>query len=682
MKITYNWLKDFINLKISPESLAEKLTLAGLEVVSLEKVKGDTVLEIEITSNRLDWLSVLGIAREVSAITQEKLKLSSQLKFSHFGNSTKSSAKDFGLKVQVEDKKDCPFYSGRIISGLKVGPSPVWLKEKLELLGCRSVNNVVDITNYILFTYGQPLHAFDLDLLSQKQVQVRRALKGEEITLIDGETKLLDPEILVIADLKKPIALAGIMGGKATEVTAQTRNILLESAIFNPVLIRRAKQKLGLQSESAYRFERGVDPQMAQLASCQAQRLICQLAGGTAQAVKFSSNLKFTSPVIKLDAQEVDKLLGLSIPVKRMVQIFNQLGLKVKALASGVLAVSIPSFRADLKLPVDLIEELARIYGYDKIPQTFPEIIPGKNITQAHDIVGGLKNILVALGLQEVITYSLIDRTLLARAQMQQPEKLVEILNPLSREQEILRPTLLPSLMRCVAFNLNQQPEKVNIFEVAHTFLAPEAGVQENLFLGLALSGSNTCLTPSGVIKDQLSLLHLKGILERLFEKLGVKDFDFLSQGHNKFDILIKGEKVGVMLGVNAGVLKEFEIKNHQVILGEVNLAKLFLYLGVERKFCALPKYPPIARDISFIMKDNILINDLVKKMQDSGGQLLRVVKVVDYYQGKQIPAGFKGFTVSCVYRAEDRTLTEAEVTPFYNATCSLLQECFGAKLR
>jgi phenylalanyl-tRNA synthetase beta chain len=267
MKVTYQWLKDFVEIKILPQALAEKLTMAGLEVTSLEEKHGDSVFEIEITSNRPDWLSVIGVAREVAAITNKKMKLP-KLK------SLRPSAKSGQFSLTVEDKKDCPLYSAKIIRGVKVAPSPDWLKKRLELVGCRSVNNVVDITNYILFEYGEPLHAFDLDKLNNGAIIVRRAKHTEKITTIDAGQRALNPNLLVIADKEKPVAIAGIMGGRDTEVTEGTKNILLEAAIFNPVLIRRARQALGLTSESAYRFERGVSPGIVEEAAARAVELI------------------------------------------------------------------------------------------------------------------------------------------------------------------------------------------------------------------------------------------------------------------------------------------------------------------------------------------------------------------------------------------------------------------------
>lgn len=676
MKVTYSWLKDFLDLKIPPQELAEKLTMAGLEVVSLEKIAEDSVLEIEITSNRPDWLSVIGIAREVSAICNLKIK-TPKIK------ETKIKTKDrLPLKIAVSIKADCPFYSGRVICDVKVGPSPEWLKKRLESLGCRSVNNIVDITNYILFETGQPLHAFDLDTLNQQEINVRRAQANEKITTIDGQQKTLIPEVLVIADKNKPVAIAGIMGGKETEVTFKTRNILLESAVFNPLLVRRAKQKLGLQSESAYRFERGVDFETAKSASIAAQELILKLAGGRPCVYKSAGMLKSTNPVINLDLVYVNKVLGLTIPVPKIKQILGGLGLKVKTKTKNILRVKIPGFRQDLKLPIDLVEEIARIYGYAKIPQTIPAIRPEQKITDQRDITGGIKNILSSLGLYEVITYSLVDRNLLTKSGFGTDKNLIEILNPLSREQEVLRPTLLPSLIRCIAHNLDQQQENIKIFETAGVFSGQANSTQEEPCLGIALCGINSFLMEQGLVKNEVTLLHLKGILEAMFNRLGVRGFDFLRQDEHKIKIVIGQEEAGFMLDLSRQVLSDFDIKNRRVVLAELNLKKLFSHINLGKKFVSIPKFPAITRDISFVIKNDVAVKDLLSAIEEKGAPLLAQVKVADYYQGKQIPQGSKGLTLSCIYRLDERTLTEEEITPLHNSICSLLKERFDVKFR
>lgn len=676
VKVTYSWLKDFVDVKIAPLQLADKLTLAGIEVVSCQEENGDFVFEIEITSNRPDWLSVLGVAREVGAICGLKLKTLKP-------KETKIKIKDLlPLKISVSDKKDCPYYSARIISDVKVGPSPDWLKIRLESLGCRCVNNIVDATNYVLFQTGQPLHAFDLDALDKKEVNVRRASSGEKIITLDGQQKLLDPEVLVIADQAKPIAIAGIMGGKDTQVTFKTKNILLESAVFNPILVRRGKKKTGLQSESAYRFERGVDLETAQAAALAAQELILQLAGGKPCGYKSLGVIKSKSYVINLDLIYVYKVLGVMISAVTIKQILNRLELQVKVKSKNILSVKIPNFRQDLKLPVDLIEEIARIYGYAKIPTTIAAIRPSQNVIKKIDIVSTVKNILNSLGLSEVITYSLTDRGLLTKTGISLEKDLIEILNPLSREQEVLRSSLLPSLIRCLAHNLDQQQENIKIFEIADVFFTESNFPQEESCLGIALCGVNSFLMRQGLVRDEVNLLHLKGILENLFSRLGIKNFDLIRQDHNQINIMLGAQKCGFMLDLSQKVMSDFDIKNRQVILAQVDLDKLISQMSLSKKFINIPKFPAITRDISFVMKNDISVKALLAAIKENGGPLLSQVRVSDYYQGKQIPQGSKGLTISCVYRLDERTLTEEEIAPLHSQICVLLKEQFAINLR
>jgi phenylalanyl-tRNA synthetase beta chain len=675
MKVTYNWLKDFLNIKISPQALAEKLTNVGLEVVSLEQVQGDFIFEIEITSNRPDWLSILGVAREVAAITGKKIKLGARGKPNHQSPITKQL-------IKIEDKKDCPLYTARIIKNVKVSSSPEWLRKRLELVGCRSVNNIVDITNYILFELGQPLHAFDLDKLSQNEIRVRRANADEKIITIDGVTRQLSPEVLVIADAHKPIAIAGIMGGKETEVTLSTRNILLEGAVFNPMLVRQAKQRLGLQSESAYRFERGVDIEAVSSASWAAQELILKLASGEPFGFRSLGAPKVIHPVINLDVAYLNKLLGTAIPMLKVKQTLNKLGLPVKIKTRNILTVKVPSFRQDLKLGIDLVEEVARIYGYGEIPQTLPAVKPSQKILNQRDVICGIKNILSSLGLNEAITYSLVDRELLAKSGINIAAGLIEISNPLSKEQEILRPALFPSLIHALAYNLDQQQERVSIFEIANVFSGQVNTVTEEPLLGIALCGQNAFFTKQGLTRDEITLLHLKGILEVLFNRLGIKGFGFSRQEDNKINIMINQKQAGFMLNLSPQILGAFDIKNRQVVSAEVNLEMLFGSINLEKKLLDIPKYPAIIRDISCLINEDIPVEGLLMAIEEKGAPLLDQVKIVDYYQGKQIPDGFKGLTISCIYRLDNRTLTEEEISPVHNDICSLLKERFGMKLR
>ncbi|MCX5669379.1 MAG: phenylalanine--tRNA ligase subunit beta, partial [Candidatus Omnitrophica bacterium] len=584
--------------------------------------------------------------------------------------------------ITIENKKDCPLYTARIIKNVKVGPSPEWLRKRLELVGCRSVNNVMDITNYVLFELGQPLHVFDLDKLSQNEIRVRRANAHEKIITIDGVTRLLSPEILVIADAHKPLAIAGIMGGKETEVTLKTRNILLEGAIFNPMLVRRAKQKLGLQSESAYRFERGVDSEALSSASWAAGELILKLAYGEPSGFSSLGTAKVIHPMINLDVTYLNKLLGTAITRFKVKQILNRLGLPVTTKTRNILSVKVPSFRQDLKLPIDLVEEVARIYGYGEIPQSLPAVKPSRKVLDKKEVICGIKNILFGLGLDEAITYSLVDRDLLKKSGVNTDVGLIEISNPLSKEQEVLRPALFPSLIRALAHNLNQQQERVSIFEIANVFSGRANTVTENSLLGIALCGQNAFFTKQGLVREEIALLHLKGVLETLFNRLGVKSFDFGGQEDNKVNIMINQKAVGFMLNLSPQILGAFDIKNRQAVLAEVNLEMLFGSINLGKKFLDIPKYPAITRDISFVINEDIPVKGLLLAIEARGTPLLDQVKIVDYYQGKQIPVGFKGLTISCIYRLDRRTLTEEEISPVHNDICSLLEERFGIKLR
>lgn len=681
MKVTYNWLKDFVDVRISPKALADKLTMAGLEVTALEERSGDFIFEIEITSNRPDWLSVAGVAREVAAITGRRMKRVIRPS----GHQAIRKGSRNPLVINVENKKDCPLYTAKIIKDVSVGPAPEWIRQRLELIGCRSINNIVDITNYVLFTYGQPLHAFDLDKLNlEKAIIVRRGVNGEKIIIIDGKEIIVNSQMLVIADQKKAVALAGIMGGKDTEVTTQTKNILLEAAIFDPVIIRRARQKLSIQTDSSYRFERGVTSEMVDLASAEAVRLIEGMAGGKCVLANQSSPVGKKKTIIQLDTLAIPKVLGGAVTVPGLKKIFSNLGLGLKRGLNKNLLVEIPFWRQDLNSAIDLVEEVARIYGYENIPKTVPAMYPQNLAFGTKDLISTVKNILVGTGLNEVITYSLVDRTMLKGLEVKYSDKLL-VVNPLNKEQEILRPTLIPSLLKCVAFNLNQKQEEVSIFEIANTFSEwpSQAAPKEEPTLGIALSGTRTILLQQGLVKERLSAQHLKGIIEALFKRLGIKEYNFKPLD-NPFEIEISaaGRKVGVILILDSRVLDNFQIKNKNVFAAEIYLNQILLGMDLNKKFVHLPLYPGIYRDISLVIREGVPAAEIISEVKEKAGLFLREAKISDYYQGKQIGEGFRGLTVSCIYRSDERTLTEIEINPVHAAVCAALTEKFAAKIR
>ncbi len=673
MKVTYNWLKDFVAIKISPKELADKLTMAGIEVTSLEEKGGDFVFEIEITSNRPDWLSVVGIAREVAAVTNSKFEIRNpKIK------NTKQEKSNF--KIEIQDKKDCPLYTAKIIRGVKVGPSPEWLRMRLELIGCRSVNNIVDITNYILFERGEPLHAFDLNKLNSDTIIVRRAKSGERITTLDGQNRILTSDILLIADKNKPMAVAGVMGSKDSEVTEQAQDILLEAAIFDPIVIRRGRRKLGLESDSSYRFERGIDAETVENASEQAVKLIEEIAHGQCVLAKEAGSTRPKGKEVVLDIPFVSKILGVKIGPARIKAILHNLGFSVKNKPKNLFKVKVPHFRSDINSEIDLVEEISRIYGYEHIPSTIPKASP--NISPADIKVGVrcIKNILVGLGLNEVITYSLIDKDLLSATEA---AKTVGVLNPLSKEQEALRPTLIPGLCRAIANNLNQKQNYVNIFEIAKVFLSNNSQVKEELVLGIALCGERQFfVSEQGLIKEGVSILHLKGIMETLLRRLGAGCCVFDVKGGEIITINLGNGQIGTLQVLDKATVDKFDIKNRDVLAAEINLGQLLPTTNLGKRFAPLPIYPGISRDISFILKDDIAVTGILEAIKEKAQPLIKEVKIADYYKGKQIPSGFKGLTISCFYRSDERTLTESEVNPLHNAVSQTLADKFKAQLR
>lgn len=682
MKVTYNWLKDFVDIKLPPRQLADRLTMAGLEVKGIEQRQGDFIFDIEITSNRPDLLSVIGIAREVAAITNKKIKLSCVLRNAHCVKNAKRKAQSARpIEIKIEDKKDCPLYTARVIRGVKVGPSPEWLRKRLELVGCRSVNNVVDITNYVLFELGEPLHAFDLDALAAGPIIVRRAKPGEKITTIDGAERKLDGETLLIADNDKPVALAGIMGGKDTEVTEKTKSVLLEAAIFSPVVIRRARQSLGMTSEAAYRFERGVDHETVEQASLRATALIIGCCGGGCAHAQRAGLGQPRNAKIILNPKETSGFLGVSIPPVKMKSILTSLGFAVKARSRGILSVTVPARRLDVSMPMDIAEEVARIYGYEKIPTTLPAMNVEAVSWETKDTVSLIKSFLVSLGLYEVITYALVSEDSL-QGYKGLVGSGVAIANPLSNEQAVLRTTLIPGLAQCIAFNLNQQQEYINIFEIGNIFSPGPQGPNERLSLGIALCGTRSVLSGAGLIREEAGFLHLKGAIEALFQRLGVRDFAFVPQATGIFAIKLGEEDVGTIEQLCGAALEKSNIKHKAVFMAELCLDKLLPAANLSKEFSRLPRFPGIARDISIVISEEVSAQTVLAAIKENAGVLLKEVRIADYYQGKQIPPGFRSLTVSCLFRSEERTLTEEEINPIISRLAQILEKNFAAKLR
>jgi len=438
-----------------------------------------------------------------------------------------------------------------------------------------------------------------------------------------------------------------------------------------------------VQSESSYRFERSLAPETAQHASWQAIKFIQEFSSGRCVLIGSCGLTKTKKKKIILGVSGVQKILGLNIGAARIKNILTKLEFKLKPKAKDNFTVEVPSHRLDIKSEIDLIEEIARIYGYEKIPKTLPKVSPKIAMAGTEGLVCLTKNILLGLGLNEVITYSLIDRDLLSALGLGKDFSPIEIMNPLSKEQEILRPTVIAGLLGCVANNLNQKQGFINIFETTKVFFGEGASIKEELVLGIALCGTRSLLLQQGMVKEEASLLDLKGILGALFARLGIQDYKFNAKDNPSGALIyVNKEKIGTMTKLPRSILEKFDIKNKDVVVTELSLERLFSYANLKRKFAPLPVYPGISRDISIILREGIVIDDILKAMKEKGSPLLREVKVVDYYKGKQIPSGYRGLTISCLYRSDERTLTEAEVNPINSLVSFVLADKFSAQIR
>jgi len=695
MKFTYSWLKEYVDIKLKPEELAQKLTMAGLEIESLSNTCGEWIFEAEVTTNRPDWLSIIGITREVAAVTGTSLRGVPRpehwIPFTGSGTTKQSPrskeiaslasfARNDGF-IQIQDDIACPRYTGRVITNVKVGPSPEWLIKRLKSIGLRPVNNIVDITNFVLFETGQPLHAFDFDKLAGSKIIVRRAKDNEEIISIDNVKRKLNPNILVIADEKSTIAVAGVMGGMATEVGAGTKTILLESAYFNPAMIRKASRFLALSSDSSYRFERGVDLVGVKTASERATGLIIKIAGGEAGKLVDAGKKTLSQQKIFLSRQKVNDLLGVEISQKDIIKILTSLGIKNigRGTARRAPAFVVPSWRNDLKKEIDLIEEVVRIYGYDKIPSVAPKGIDDKDRAIAprqFEFQALLRNALAGFGLNEVITYSLVDKI---------SGEEIAIKNPLSPELAVLRTDLYRGVLSVVKRNLNRNINDIKLFEIGPVYSQAGLDKKEESHLAVCLSGVRSDNWQDG--PKAVDFYYLKGIVEALFLKLGVKDCQINHSQNNVLsfsesaDIKVAGDIVGFFGKAKKEFLGKIDI-DKDCFICELNLDKLMAYANRDKKFSQLPKFPAVYRDISTLVKLDVSSGDIVNVIKAAASNIVKDVKLFDVYTGQQIPKGYKSLVYRLTYQSQDKTLADIEVEPVHSKIIIALKERLGVQIR
>jgi phenylalanyl-tRNA synthetase beta chain len=692
MKVPYKWLKEYIDFDLSPKELCAKLTMLGFEAE-----KGKDSFEVEITPNRGDCLSMIGLAREISAFSGNPLK------FPPIELKENKEDGDTLPDVRIKDKDLCPRYTLRLIKEVKVGPSPSWLQEKLEAVGVRSINNVVDITNYVMMEVGQPLHAFDYEKIKGSSIIIRRAKERESIITLDEVEQKLTPEMLVIAGETKPIALAGVMGGLDTEVDESTRTVLLESACFEPGSIRGTSKKLNLMSESSYRFERGVDIEGVPLASARAAHLIQGIAGGkVAGGIIDEYSRSFSCPEIPLRINRVNKILGTKLTSSEISTILRGLHLQVKE--GEPLKVIVPSFRRDITREIDLIEEIARLYGYDKIESRIPKAPLWSEEKEKSEVSGELekfeapedlkkkvREILVASGFSEVINYSFMNEDFLNCLELV-PEhpwsQAVRIRNPLNENQRLLRTTLVPGLLSTALYNLNRSITNLKIFELGRVFSPSPEGEKlprERLNLAGAIMGLKKEKT-LGVKEEPVDLFDLKGVIENLLKELGIPGpkIEF-PEGLHPWGALIKinGElkSMGSMGKFPPRLAKYYELPE-EIYLFEIDLKELSKHVNLSKKYESLPKYQGISRDISLIVARGVSSRKIESLIEETGGDLIEEVKLFDLYQGKQIAGGYKSLAYSIFYRSSKRTLTDKEVNNLQFEIIRALKKKLKAEIR
>lgn len=659
MKLSYKWLKQYIKIETSVNNIAEALTMSGSEVGEIDSYKNDPVMELEITANRPDCLNVLGLAREVGAIFNKDLLLPEFI-------IPKQKIHKNGPEIicSIENDLLCSYYSGRVIRNVDVKAVSSEIKNRIFSVGMRDVNNVVDVTNFCLLETGQPLHAFDLDKIEGNEIIVRVAVKGEKIVTIDGVERVLEPPIVVIADKKRPIAIAGVMGGKHTEVTTGTRNILLESAYFSPVSIRQTSRKLGISTDSSYRFERGVDKAMVSKASDRAALLISRETSGEICAFHKTGTLTEKKKRIKFSIERAEKILGVRLKKTETERIFRRLGIQITARSKTSITVCPPSFRADLGSEIDLTEEIARIYGYDNIPREIAKFVPSVQRKETPRIVlEKITETCAGFGLNEIMSYSLISP---AAAKLFtsgiEPARPVTIEKALSEEQKVLTPQLLTGMLKSIAWNLNRNNKDLGFFEIGKLYSRKNKKFLEIPVLSCALTGLNRKNWQEA--ERAVNFFDLKGIVESLCGvlKVPVKFHSNEEAGFQYSASVNIGKKtIGFIGEISPKILDKYDIAQ-KVFACQIKLDAIISLSKLESRHIAVNRFPSSSRDVSVLCSNQTAAENIRRIILKTGAELLRNVELVDMYEGKQVSSGKKSLTYSIEYGMSARTLTEEEI--------------------
>ncbi|MGD2094377.1 MAG: phenylalanine--tRNA ligase subunit beta [Phycisphaerales bacterium] len=670
MKILLNWLKDYIDTELPADQIAEILSDLGFPCEGIEYIDNDAVIDIEITSNRGDCLGYIGVARELAAATGKELKLP-VVELDELDKDVTEFA-----NVEIAEPDLCGRYTARVIEGVKIAPSPDWLRKRLEAIGMRSVNNVVDATNYAMMETGQPPHAFDYDKINNGKIIVRKAIAGERLTSIDGTQCDLNTDMLVIADPQGPVAIAGVMGGLDTEVSETTTKILLEDAYFDPVSVRTTSRRLTLPSEAAFRFERIVDIEMIDWASKRTAQLIIQVAGGkAAKGVVDAYPKKPESKEVTLRISRLNKLLGIEVPYEEAFGILSALNFNPKTNGDSIIC-SVPSWRSDVYREVDLIEEVARVHGYSKVPTERKikiEVVP---VDARQKMVQSLGTYLNGCGFFETINVGFVDNSTAELFTQNGSEKSLAVKDVSRKSANLLRQTLIGSLLAVLKTNLNAKNSPCRIFEIADTFIPKPEQAND-----LPLENTKLALVCDSDLRD------LRGVIEGLIKSINRNaQITFepaeILWAQTGAQIIVNSQKIGTAGIVSQKIKDKFDFKDISPCAAELEFEHLMTLRSGTIKVKPLPRFPSIQRDLSIIVDENIRWDDITKAVKDKASAELENTQFVGIYHGKGIKPGQKSVTLSLHFRDEDGTLTHEAVDRFEADILESLTKSVRAVLR
>jgi len=686
MLISHSWLRELTDTKLSPSELREKLTRVGLAIDAVEQHADDSVLDVEVPSNRPDCLSHVGIAREVAVIERGALQLPASKSVPLEGKASTFTS------VEIRDQNLCPRYAAKLVRGVKIGPSPDWLVKKLETIGQRPINNVADITNFVLHEVGQPLHAFDFNKLGGKRIVVRRATAGEQLKTLDGVERQLTTEMLVIADAEKAVALAGIMGGEDSEISTSTVDVLIESAYFNPDSVRKTARALGMDTEASRRFERGADREGVLRAQQRCVELICELAGGAAteDAIDVYPN-PVAQRIVRFRPARVEALTSLKVEIKEMKRILAGLGFELVSEGDPELTYKVPSWRIDVELEEDLVEEVARHFGYEQIKSELPPSNSAGEYQPTEKRLRAMRSALNGLGFDEAINFSFvapqseIELIPALGDGVSQPE----LRNPIIEDASTMRSTLLPGLLNSIRHNLNHGIRDVRMFEIGRVFGVFKTGELPEEIYALAMVLTGGAVEQDRAVPERdLDFFDLKGAVDTAVDWMNLRQLVYsktaakhLQPGQAAAVSTESRQKIGTIGRLADAVATSYKFRQPIYVM-ELDLTALFVGPEKSVHYKPLPRYPSVVRDVSLLLNRNVQLDEILNAVAGERISECTGAKFVGLYEGSNIAADKRSITIRIEYRSDDRTLRDEEVEGRHSQLTRSLLERFSAEQR